>query len=161
MIHSIQKPPARLSLKATAIAAVGSSLAIAMLSLATNILDIALLLGSFGASAVLLFAYPALPFSQPRHVLGGHLIGALVGLVFLTFLGDQWWQMSLAVGITVAIMMLTGTVHPPAGANPIIVFFIQPDWVFLLYPVLFGALLLVMLALAYHRLINQRYPSYW
>jgi CBS-domain-containing membrane protein len=161
MTHSIQKPPARPSAKAIAIATLGSILAIAILSLATNVLDIALLLGSFGASTMLLFAYPALPFSQPRNVVGGHLIGALVGLVFLTFFGDQWWLMSLAVGVTVATMMLTGTVHPPAGANPIIVFFIQPDWMFLLYPITIGAVSLVMLAWAYHRVIKQRYPIYW
>jgi CBS-domain-containing membrane protein len=73
-------------------------------------------LGSFGASCVLLFGYPDNPFSQPRNVIGGHFLTSLTGLCFLSVLGASWWSMALALATAVALMQLTRTVHPPAGS---------------------------------------------
>ena len=53
----------------------------------------------------------------------------------------------MAVGTAIALMMLTRTVHPPAGSNPVIVFLGQPGWGFLLFPTLIGALVVVAVAL--------------
>jgi CBS-domain-containing membrane protein len=154
--------PARSSYKAIALAWLGGVIAIATIAGLGDWLSLALILGSFGASCVLIFAYPDVPFSQPRNVIFGHFISSLVGLIFLTVFGAHWWSLALAVGTAIAAMMLTRTVHPPAGSNPVIVFLTQPAWSFLWYPTLAGAVLLVVVALIYNNAIrNARYPKYW
>jgi CBS-domain-containing membrane protein len=148
--------------KAVAFAWLGGFLAIASVAALADVLSVALVLGSFGASCVLVFGYPDVPFSQPRNVIAGHVISSLVGLTFLTALGPHWWSVALAVGTAIALMMLTRTVHPPAGSNPVIVFLAQPTWSFLLFPTLSGALILVAVALAYNNATRDaRYPKYW
>lgn len=154
--------PPRPAFRLVALAWLGSFLAIAAVAALTDLLSAALLLGSFGATCVLVFAFPDGPFSQPRNVVAGHVIGSLIGLVFLKLFGPHWWAVALAVGTTIALMMLTCTVHPPAGSNPVIVFLIQPSWSFLLFPTLAGALVLVAVALIYNNATRAaRYPKYW
>ncbi|NQD92407.1 HPP family protein, partial [Pseudomonas sp. CrR25] len=126
--------PPRPTLKQAALAWLGGVVAIACVANAGDLLSISLLLGSFGASCVLVFGFPDLPFSQPRNVLFGHLLSSLVGLAFLHGIGPQWWALALAVGSAIALMMLTRSVHPPAGSNPVIIFLAQPGWDFLLFP---------------------------
>jgi CBS-domain-containing membrane protein len=148
--------------KSVALAWLGGVLAIAAIAQAAEHLSLSLVLGSFGASCVLVFGYPDLPFSQPRHVVVGHTLSSLIGLLFLTVVGPQWWSLAMAVGTAIAVMMLTRTVHPPAGSNPVIVFLAKPAWGFLLYPTLIGALLLVLVALFYNNLARpSNYPRYW
>lgn len=70
--------------------------------------------------------------------------------------------MALGVGSAIAAMMLTHTVHPPSGSNPVIVFLMQPGWGFALFPTLTGAVILVLVALLYHNLTREsRWPKYW
>ena len=154
--------PPQPALKVVALAWMGGFLAIAAVAALTDFLSVALVLGSFGASCVLVFGYPDVPFSQPRNVVSGHVISSLVGLIFLTVFGPHWWAVALAVGTAIALMMLTRTVHPPAGSNPVIVFLLQPAWVFLLFPTLAGALVLVAVALVYNNATRKaKYPKYW
>ncbi|MWV12511.1 HPP family protein [Pseudomonas sp. R-28-1W-6] len=154
--------PPRASLQQVALAWLGGVLAIACVASAGDLLSLSLLLGSFGASCVLVFGFADLPFSQPRNVIGGHLLSSLVGLAFLHAFGPQWWVLALAVGSAIALMMLTRTVHPPAGSNPVIIFLAQPGWGFLLFPTLVGALLLVLVALFFNNATRSgRYPKYW
>jgi CBS-domain-containing membrane protein len=154
--------PSRASNRSIAIAWFGGALAISAVAGLGDWLSLALVLGSFGASCVLVFGYPDLPFSQPRNVVIGHFLSSLVGLIFLTAFGAHWWSLALAVGTAIAAMMITRTVHPPAGSNPVIVFLAQPAWSFLWYPTLAGALLLVAVALVYNNLSREtRYPKYW
>ncbi len=148
--------------KAVALAWLGGVLAIAAVAALTNTLSVALVLGSFGASCVLVFGYPDVPFSQPRNVIAGHFISSLIGLLFLSVFGPHWWSVALAVGTAIALMMLTRTVHPPAGSNPVIVFLSQPAWGFLWFPTLFGAVAVVAVALIYNNATRDaRYPKYW
>ena len=148
--------------KAVALAWLGGVLAIAAVAALTNTLSVALVLGSFGASCVLVFGYPDVPFSQPRNVIAGHFISSLIGLLFLSVFGPHWWSVALAVGTAIALMMLTRTVHPPAGSNPVIVFLSQPAWAFLWFPTLFGAVAVVAVALIYNNATRDaRYPKYW
>jgi CBS-domain-containing membrane protein len=155
-------PPPRPAFRLVALAWLGGFLAIAAVAALTDLLSAALLLGSFGATCVLVFAFPDGPFSQPRNVVAGHVMGSLIGLVCLQLFGPHWWAVALAVGTTIALMMLTCTVHPPAGSNPVIVFLIQPSWSFLLFPTLAGALVLVAVALIYNNATRAaRYPKYW
>lgn len=154
--------PPQPTTKAVALAWLGSFLAIAAAAALTDFLSVALVLGSFGASCVLVFGYPDVAFSQPRNVVAGHVISSLVGLVCLVAFGPHWWAVALAVGTAIALMMLTRTVHPPAGSNPVIVFLAQPTWGFLLFPTLVGAMMLVAVALVYNNVTRDaKYPKYW
>lgn len=120
------------------------------------------LMAPLGASCVLAFGLPDSPLAQPRSIVGGHLIAALVGLLVLWGLGDAWWSAALAVALALGAMQLTRTVHAPAGANPLVVMAAHPPAHFLITPVLLGALVVVICALMVNNL-RQRgsYPRYW
>ena len=121
-----------------------------------------LILGSFGATCVLIFGFPDAPFSQPRNVVVGHVLSSLIGVTALTLFGPHWWAGGIAAGAAIAAMMATRTVHPPAGSNPVIVFMSQPGWAFVIYPTLVGALLLIALALVFNNSTRKTtYPIYW
>ena len=78
------------------------------------------LLASFGSSMVLLYGYPESPFAQPKNVFFGHLVTAIVGLLFLHFVPlPIFLTIPLAVGFGVGLMILLNVTHPPAGGNPI------------------------------------------
>lgn len=143
-------------------ATVGAVFAVSALAyLATSTRGL-LLLGSFGASALLLFALPEAPLSQPRAVVGGHLTASLVALACLACFGPQWWAVGLATGLAVGLMMLLRVVHPPAGSNGIIVFLAKPGGGALLLSTVGGVTVLIVIAMIYHRLTRRhRYPLYW
>ena len=148
--------------KAVFLAWVGGVIAISLVASLTTLVSMPLVLGSFGATCVLVFAYPDVPFSQPRSIILGHVLRSLIGLTFLTVFGPHWWAAGLATGTAVAVMMMTRTVHPPAGSNPVIVFLSQPVWGFLLYPTLLGALLITIVAALYNNATrSSNYPKYW
>ena len=140
----------------------GALIAMLFLSYLTKSYESLLVMGAFGASCVLIFAYEKSPFSQPRNVIGGHFISTLTALLFLHFLGDMWWVMSLALCTAIFLMLLTRTVHPPAGSNPIIVFLLGSSWDYLFFPSFFGSLILVFVALFYINLHKKKsYPVSW
>lgn len=151
----------RHSLRRGVVACAGVFVVIGTLAFFSFNLRVLLLLGSFGSSAVMVFTFPEIHFSQPRSVIGGHFICSAVGLVALALWGPVWWSLALAAALSLALMMLTRTVHPPAGSNPVIAFLAAPRWDFLLFPTLFGAAAMVLVAMAYHRSCQRRYPLYW
>jgi CBS-domain-containing membrane protein len=156
------KRPAHLGVRAVLLGGLGGFLAIGALALLGSHLDVTLLLGSFGASCVLIFGYPDAPFAQPVNVIGGHVICTVIGLAALHWLGPQPWALALAVGCSIAAMMATRTVHPPAGSNPVIVFLGHPGWGFLFFPVVSGALMLVVIGCLYNNAVRKTpYPQYW
>jgi CBS-domain-containing membrane protein len=156
------KIPPRPPLRAVVLAWLGGFIAIAAVGSMTATTHATLVLGSFGATCVLVFGFPESPFSQPRNVIGGHFLSSLTGLIFFYFLGPQWWSMALALATAIALMQLTRTVHPPAGSNPLIVFLSAASWNFLITPTLLGACILVLIAVAYNNLASERrYPQYW
>jgi len=142
-----------------AFATAGAFIAIAVLLYLTDITGYLLIMASFGASCVLLFALPEAPLAQPKNVIGGHMITALVGLLVAHFLPISPLVIALAVGIGIGLMVLTGTTHPPAGGNPLIILLAMPnaDWLFLLFPVLSGTILLVIIASLYHPFTTKAY----
>ena len=97
--------PPRASARQIALAWLGGALAIACVASTADWLSLSLLLGSFGASCVLVFGFPDLPFSQPRNLVGGHVLSSLVGLILLHGCGPQWWALALAVGTAIALML--------------------------------------------------------
>jgi CBS-domain-containing membrane protein len=147
--------PTRPSMLAILVAWLASSLAIACVAYLGQVSDQPLILGSFGASCVLLFGFPDAVFSQPRNLIGGHVLCSLIGLGFLKVLGSDWWFMALAVGTALAVMLATRTVHPPAGSNPVIIFLTQPDWQFLWFPTLSGGLVLLCLSRIYLKIARK------
>lgn len=135
----------------------GAMLGIAVLAYGQTILtDWHLLIAPFGASAVLLFAVPESPLTRPMNVIGGHVLTSTIGLVFAGYVGVCPWSLALATGMAVSLMILTRTIHPPAGANPILVMLSRPGWDFLFSPVLIGAVLMVVVAKTYTRLCAAR-----
>jgi len=149
--------PPRPSLSSIALAWLGSSLAIAAVALLGQVSNQPLILGSFGASCVLLFDFPDAIFSRPRNLIGGHVLCSLIGLSFFKFVSPEWWGMALAVGTALAVMLSTRSVHPPAGSNPVIIFLTQPDWQFLWFPTLTGAIALLFLSRIFQKLTHKIY----
>lgn len=139
------RPPLRQIL----LAGMGACIAIGCLALLGKASSQPLILGSFGASCVLLFGFPDAVFSRISNLVFGHLLSSLIGLCFLKFLGPDWWSMALAAATALMVMLATSTTHPPAGSNPLIIFLSQADWKFLVLPTLAGVLLLLVLANTY------------
>ncbi len=68
-----------------------------------------------GASAVLLFAAPHVPFSQPWNVFGGHIISAIVGVACWQWIPDYTVAASASVGLAIGAMYFARCIHPPGG----------------------------------------------
>ena len=95
------------------------------------------LAGSFGSSMVLLFGFPESPFAQPKNVFFGHLITALVGVVFVNLITlPIYISIALAVGVGIFLMILLNIVHPPAGGNPIMVIIGSVSYDYLILPII-------------------------
>lgn len=150
-------------IKTVAIASAGAAACIFVLSLLTD-LDptLAFLMAPFGATMVIVFALPEGPLAQPRNVFLGHALTAAVGLAMLHFVGVSSLTLAIGVGLGVAVMMFADAVHPPAGANPLLIMLTGQAWDFLLMPVMSGALVIILFAFVYHRFISgAQYPKRW
>ncbi len=114
----------------------------------------------FATSIVLVMGSPDAGPAQPRALIGGHLISALVGLLVLAVTGPDPFAAAIAVGLAIVAMHATRTFHPPAGINPLLIVVNAMPWTFLLVPVGAGALLLAAFAWAWHRISAQKsWPS--
>ena len=116
--------------------------------------------GSFGSSLVLLFGFPESPFAQPKNVFFGHLVTALVGVVFVAFVPlPIFVNIALAVGVGIFFMILLNIVHPPAGGNPIMVIIGSVSYDYLLSPIIFGCIIIIALAILINKfLLKKNYP---
>ncbi len=121
------------------------------LAQASNQLDQLLLIAPFGASCLLVFLLPYSPIAKPRNVIGGHVMAAAVGLLVLEAFGAGPLAYALGVSLAIALMALTGVVHPPAAGNPIIVIMTGAGWSFLLVPILSGAIVIVLAGMLFRR----------
>jgi CBS-domain-containing membrane protein len=128
----------------------------------TTLVGYPLLIGSFGASAVLLFGATDSPLAQPRNLVGGHLLSALVAVIVVALFGSSPFTMAFGVGLAIFVMNMTHTTHPPGGATALIGIqgAVGPEYILL--PVLAGTLILLATAVftnnvAYHR----SYPKHW
>jgi CBS-domain-containing membrane protein len=110
----------------------------------------------FATSIVLVIGSPDVEPAQPRALIGGHVVATVVGLLVLAVTGPHAWAAAVAVGLAILAMYLTGTFHPPAGINPLLVVTNNLPWSFLLAPVLAGALLLTAFAFLWHRWMHGR-----
>ena len=126
------------------------------------------LAASFGSSVVVVFGYPENEFSQPKNVLLGHLLCTLVGIIFVTLFNitqDRsifYLAIGLAVGISVMLMMAFKVTHPPAGGNTIVVMLTQNSFQFLIFPIMVGAITIIIGGVIYNRFIlKKNYPLKW
>ena len=144
---------------------IGGTLGILILCLLAESSGFPWLMAPFGATCVLLFAVPASPLAQPRNVIAGHFISSAVGLIALYGFGDSYVAMAIAVGSSIMLMQYFRAVHPPAGANPIVIALAgtaHVDWTFLFTPVLIGSIALVSIgALLNNSDSQQKWPLYW
>ncbi|MBF0453549.1 MAG: HPP family protein [Magnetococcales bacterium] len=130
--------------------------------------DAVLLIGSFGASAVLIFGAISGPLSQPRNLIGGHIISALVGVTMMQlFPNILWLAAALAVSVAIVLMHITRTLHPPGGATALIAVIGSEKihalgYLYTLIPVASGALLMLLVALIVNNIHSKRqYPKFW
>lgn len=138
--------------------ALGGAIVIAVLGLASELTGSVLLAASFAASCVLVFSVPETPLAQPVNLVAGHLVSTAIGLLAHALLPTQWWSVALAVGLAIGAMAALRVTHPPAGANAVVVMTIGANWWYLLAPILIGALVVVVIGVAFHRVTGTTYP---
>jgi CBS-domain-containing membrane protein len=147
---------------AGAVAGLGGALAIGAMEWFSVVAHYPLAVIPFATSIVLVIGSPEAEPAQPRALIGGHVVSALVGLAVLKMIGPHAWAAAAAVGLSILAMYMTGTFHPPAGINPLLVVSGSLPWTFLFVPVLAGAVLLTAFALLWHRWVRrQPWPRRW
>lgn len=124
------------------------------------------LIGSFGASSVLIYGIINSPFSQPRNLIGGHLISAIIGVtVYKIIPSELWLSSAIAVSFSIVVMQITKTLHPPGGATALIAnlgsdSIKELGYLYVLSPVLSGVFILLIVALIFNNLTSHRsYPA--
>jgi len=151
---------------------VGSFLGIAAVSLIHyNTLDrsgLVMIIGSFGASAVLIYGAIRSPLAQPRNLIGGHVLSAIIGVTAFKLFGQQpWLAASIAVSTSIALMHLTKTLHPPGGATALIAVIGSDSihnlgYLYVLMPAALGAIVMLLIALVVNNIPKTRhYPEFW
>lgn len=130
--------------------------------------DFIFLIGSFGASAVLIYGAISSPLAQPRNLAGGHVISAIVGVaIFKTIPDPMWLSVGLSVSLAIAAMHITKTLHPPGGATALIAVIGSQrihdlGYMYVLTPVASSVLIMLVVALLCNNLRKgKRYPEYW
>lgn len=144
----------------------GIGLIAAIQSLALGKMENIFLIGSFGASSVLVYGAIQSPLAQPRNLIGGHLVSAIAGVTVYKLLPDVVWLTApVAVALSIVIMQVTKTLHPPGGATALIAVtgaekITSLGYWYVLSPVLSGAVILLLVALLFNNLTpHRKYPT--
>ena len=150
------------NIKQSFFAGVFSVITISILTILTYKTEFGIfLIASFGSSMVLLYGYPESPFAQPKNVFFGHLLTAVVGMIFLYLVPlPLFIILPLSVGFGVGLMIFLNVTHPPAGGNPIIVIMgsVSPDY--LLNPIILGSIIILTFGIIINRFILKKsYPK--
>lgn len=146
-------------LQAAILAGIGGAVGIFLLAALSESGGSLLLMAPFGASCVLLFSVPGSPLSQPKNVVGGHLVSSAIGVVMAFLAAPTPLALGISVALAIAFMALLNVTHPPAGADPIVIMLGAKGIGFLLFPVLTGSVSLVLIACLYHHFLGTaQYP---
>lgn len=149
---------------------IGSFVGIMVISNIHNLLhflskgDFSLMIGSFGATAVLAYGAVDSPLAQPRNIIGGHILSAIVGVtIFKIFGGSIWFASALAVSTSIAFMQITNTLHPPGGATALIAVIggsqiHKLGYLYSIIPVGVGATIMVLIAVVVNKMSGRKYP---
>jgi CBS-domain-containing membrane protein len=114
-----------------------------------------ILIAPFGATCAILFVFPDTKFARLRNVIGGYSICALVGVAASHILGGSPWIIAFAASMSIFLMMVTGLMHPPAGAVTIVAITTGAGWGFILEPVVMGALIIVIISIVFNRIWDR------
>ncbi len=117
-----------------------------------------------GASSVLLFAVPASPLAQPWNIVIGNTIAAVIGVTCALYISNLTEAFSVAVALSIILMMTTDSLHPPSGAVAITAVLggetvHELGYQFVFYPVLLNSILLLVIAIVFNRLLGKQYPT--
>ena len=130
--------------------------------------DLVMVIGSFGASAVLIYGAIKSPLAQPRNLLGGHIFSAVIGVASYNIFSDHiWLAAGVAVATAIAFMHATKTLHPPGGATALIAVIGSQKihalgYLYAIIPAGLGALIMLIVALLVNNIQkNRRYPEFW
>ncbi len=141
------------------IAASGGFLCILILSFLNGFNeDYIWLIPPFGATLVLVMSVHESPLAQPKNIFFGHVLSGLSGLIIITLIGSNIYCLGLGVGLAIFIMMVTNTVHPPAGGNPLIVILGDQNLSFILMPLAAGSVIIILFGIIYNRIFRRTYP---
>lgn len=171
-MRGVTKSPPRVSFSEIIWSWVGSFFGIAGVALINyKILegtDLVMIIGSFGASAVLIYGATKSPLAQPRNLIGGHIISAVIGVAAYQLLpAHLWLAASLAVATAIAAMHVTKTLHPPGGATALIAVVGSTKihalgYLYAVIPVGAGAAIMLVFALVVNNISkNRNYPESW
>ena len=130
--------------------------------------DMVMIIGSFGASAVLIYGAIKSPLAQPRNLIGGHVFSAIIGVAsYQIFNSHMWLASSVAVATAIAFMHATKTLHPPGGATALIAVIGSEKihalgYLYAIVPVGIGAVIMLVVALLVNNITKtRRYPEFW
>ena len=151
---------------------IGSFLGIAAVAVVNSTIvdktDLVMIIGSFGASAVLIYGAIRSPLAQPRNLVGGHMISAAIGVTTFNLLPTPLFLTSaIAVATSIAIMHATKTLHPPGGATALIAVIGSQKihdlgYLYVLIPAGIGPIIMLILAILVNNIpSNRRYPEFW
>ena len=143
------------------LAGIFSAFTIGVLTLITYKTELGLFLAaSFGSSMVLLYGFPESPFAQPKNIFFGHLLSALVGVIFVNFIQlPIFIIIPVAVGFGIFLMIILDVVHPPAGGNPIMVIIGSASFDYLLSPIITGTIIILLFGVILNKyILKKNYP---
>ena len=143
------------------LAGIFSAFTIGVLTLITYKTELGLFLAaSFGSSMVLLYGFPESPFAQPKNIFFGHLLTALVGVVFVNFIQlPVFLIIPVAVGFGIFLMIILDVVHPPAGGNPIMVIIGSASFDYLFSPIITGTIIILLFGVILNKyILKKNYP---
>jgi len=143
------------------LAGIFSAFTIGILTLITYKTELGLFLAaSFGSSMVLLYGFPESPFAQPKNIFFGHLVTALVGVIFVNFIQlPLFIIIPVAVGFGIFLMIILDIVHPPAGGNPIMVIIGSASFDYLFSPVITGTIIILLFGVILNKyILKKNYP---
>lgn len=144
------------------VSGLGSFIGIGLVAVLAVVYEMPMIVASFGASAVLVYGVPDAPLSQPRNVIFGHLLSAIIGVIAYAWFGLTWWSAALATTFAILIMLIVKVTHPPGGATALFAVLGRVNPSYVLTPVLSGAVILVVVAILVNNLSpNRIYPRYW
>ena len=150
----------RFSLNQVLFSYIGSFIGIATLAYLSVGSGYPLIAAPFGAAAVLVFAVPDAALAQPRNLIFGNLLGAIVSVVMVFIFGSEPWVMALAVATAIKLMQLTKTLHPPGGAVALVGVMSEAEASFIIIPVLIGSIVLLFCTVVFNNLMPGRsYPK--
>ncbi len=124
--------------------------------------DMPWIVASMGASAVLLFAVPFGPLSQPWSFVGGHLISAFIGITVAKIIPDIVIASALAVGLAISLMYISSCLHPPGAATALVMvvgspMILEMGYHFLIFPLAINLVVMLGFALFINNILPRRY----